>query len=76
MGTCRSRSRRPRSSVSLFDLLLETLARAEHYQGRAFAVFQMLSDKKLPRLLNIKFFCIANLFVQEFVKNRVFLSFL
>jgi hypothetical protein len=34
----------------IFDLLLETLARAEHYQGRAFAVFQMLSDEKLPRV--------------------------
>jgi len=40
----------PEKLRSLFDLLLETLARAEHYQGRAFAVFQMLSDKKLPRL--------------------------
>jgi hypothetical protein len=34
----------------IFDLLLETLARAEHYQGRAFGVFQMLSDEKLPRV--------------------------
>ena len=34
----------------VFELLLETVARAEHYQGRAFAVFQMLSDAKLPRL--------------------------
>src|SRR5687767_13398951 len=40
----------PEKLRSLFDLLLETLARAEHYQGRAFAVFQMLSDQKLPRL--------------------------
>lgn len=31
------------------DILLETLARSEHYQGRAFAVYQMLSDQKLPR---------------------------
>lgn len=29
-------------------ILTETLARAEHFQGRAFAVFQMLSDLKLP----------------------------
>src|SRR5215203_3668668 len=35
----------PETLRSLFDLLLETVARAEHYQGRAFAVFQMLSDK-------------------------------
>ena len=33
----------------IFEILLETLAQAEHYQGRAFAVFQMLSDEKLPR---------------------------
>lgn len=30
-------------------ILTETLARAEHFQGRAFAVFQMHSDSKLPR---------------------------
>ena len=40
----------PERLRSIFDLMLETLARAEHYQGRAFAIFQMLSDKKLPRL--------------------------
>jgi len=40
----------PEKLRPLFDLLLETLAKAEHYQGRAFAVFQMLSDVKLPRL--------------------------
>src|SRR5215213_10960444 len=40
----------PENLHSIFDLLLETVARAEHYQGRAFAVFQMLSDKKLPRI--------------------------
>lgn len=34
----------------IFELLLETLGRAEHFQGRAFAVFQMLSDAKLPRI--------------------------
>lgn len=39
----------PSTLRPIFDLLLETLARAEHYQGRAFAVFQMHSDKKLPR---------------------------
>lgn len=40
----------PKDLRSIFDLLLETVARAEHYQGRAFAVFQMLSNEKLPRL--------------------------
>lgn len=35
---------------SIFDILLETLCRAEHLQGRAFAIFQMFSDEKLPRL--------------------------
>lgn len=40
----------PRRMRSIFELLLETVARAEHYQGRAFAVSQMLCDKKLPRL--------------------------
>jgi hypothetical protein len=34
----------------LIAILVDTLAKAEHYQGRAFAVFQMLSDKRLPRL--------------------------
>ena len=40
----------PEKLRSIFDLVLETLARSEHYQGRALAIFQMLSDKKLPRL--------------------------
>lgn len=31
------------------QLLIETLARSEHYLGRAYGVFQMLSDEKLPR---------------------------
>lgn len=40
----------PESLRSIFDILLDTIARAEHYQGRAFAVFQMISDEKLPRV--------------------------
>lgn len=40
----------PERIRSIFDLLLDTLRRAEHYQGRAFAVFQMVSDAKLPRV--------------------------
>jgi len=39
----------PEKLRTIFDLLLETVARSEHYQGRAFSVFQMMSDKKLPR---------------------------
>ena len=38
----------PEKLTSIFDVLLETICRAEHFQGRAFAVFQILSDKKLP----------------------------
>jgi hypothetical protein len=30
----------------LFQILLETLARAEHFQGRAFAISQLLLDRK------------------------------
>ena len=40
----------PETLRSIFDLLLETVARAEHYQGRAFALFQVLSDARVPRL--------------------------
>lgn len=32
------------------QLLLEILSRAENFQGRAFAVFQMFSDERLPRV--------------------------
>jgi hypothetical protein len=37
-------------SVMLFSLLLETLARASHHQGRAFAVFSLFNDARLPHL--------------------------
>jgi len=40
----------PERLRSIHEILLNTVARAEHYQGRAFAIFQMLSDEKLPRL--------------------------
>ncbi|GIU81535.1 MAG: hypothetical protein D6687_08090 [Acidobacteria bacterium] len=30
----------------IFQILLETLARAEHFQGRAFAIFQLLTSRK------------------------------
>ena len=40
----------PERLRSLMAILIDTLTTASHYQGRAFAVFQMLSDEKLPRL--------------------------
>ncbi len=40
----------PEKLKSIFALLLETVARAEHFQGRAFAVFKLFSDEKLPKL--------------------------
>lgn len=36
---------------TLFSLLLDTLARATHQQGRAFAVFSLFSDAPPPPLL-------------------------
>lgn len=39
----------PEKLKSIFEILIECLARAEHFQGRAFAVFQMFSQAKLPR---------------------------
>lgn len=35
---------------SLNVLLIGTLVRASHYQGRAFATFHMFSDVRLPRV--------------------------
>lgn len=40
----------PEKLRSIHDILLDTIALASHFQGRAFAVFQMLSDANLPRL--------------------------
>ena len=40
----------PEKLKTIFEILIETIARAEHFQGRAFAVFQMLSNEKLPRV--------------------------
>jgi hypothetical protein len=34
----------------LFALLVETLDRAAHHQGRAFAAFRLFSDASLPRI--------------------------
>jgi hypothetical protein len=35
---------------TLFALSVETLARASHHQGRAFATFRLFSDERLPRV--------------------------
>jgi hypothetical protein len=35
---------------TLFELICETLARAAHHQGRAYATFRLLSDERLPRV--------------------------
>ena len=39
----------PEKLKSIFEILLETVARAEHFQGRAFAIFQTFADEKPPR---------------------------
>lgn len=39
---------------TLFELLLETLARAAQHQGRAFATFRLFSDARLPNLSALK----------------------
>lgn len=40
----------PSQIKTLFEILADTLTRAEHYQGRAAAVVQFLTDEKLPSL--------------------------
>jgi hypothetical protein len=35
---------------TLFALIIETLARASHHQGRAYATFRLFSDERLPRV--------------------------
>jgi len=35
---------------TLFSLAAETLARAAHHQGRAYATFRLFSDARLPRI--------------------------
>jgi hypothetical protein len=37
-------------TAPLVALLLETLTRASHHQGRAFAVFRLFSDGRLPQV--------------------------
>ncbi len=38
----------PEKLETLFEILIKTLDRASHFQGRAFAVFQLFSNEKLP----------------------------
>jgi len=40
----------PETMKSIAEILIETVARAEHFQGRAFSIFQMFSDAKLPQI--------------------------
>lgn len=40
----------PEELRTIFEILVSTLSRADHFQGRAFAIFQMLSDENLPKL--------------------------
>jgi hypothetical protein len=40
----------PVKILPISQVLIDTLARSEHYLGRAYAVFQMISDQKLPRI--------------------------
>lgn len=40
----------PERLKSLFELLLETLAKAENFQGQAVAVFRLFSDEKLSKV--------------------------
>src|SRR5258706_4963850 len=39
----------PKNLRPIIEILFDTLTRASHFQGRAFAVFQMISDEKLPK---------------------------
>jgi hypothetical protein len=43
----------PEKLKSIAAILLETLARAENFQGRSFAVFQMFSDEKIDSRFKI-----------------------
>lgn len=40
----------PEKMRRLADILIDTISRASHLQGRAFAILQTLSSDKLPRL--------------------------
>ena len=40
----------PEKLKSIFSILIETLAVAEHFQGRAFAIFSVFSEERLPKI--------------------------
>jgi len=40
----------PAGLVAIQTLLTQTISAANHYQGRAFAIFQVISDQQLPRI--------------------------
>jgi hypothetical protein len=40
----------PEQMRILADILIDTLTRASHLQGRAFAIYQTITGEKLPRL--------------------------
>lgn len=40
----------PTKIKPIFEILLDTLVRAEHFQGRAYAILQYFTDEKLPRI--------------------------
>ena len=43
----------PATIKPISQVLIETLTRSEHYLGRGYTIFQMLSDEKLPRIESI-----------------------
>lgn len=40
----------PRELRTIASIMLDTVAKAENYQGRAFSIYQMIQGGKLPRL--------------------------
>lgn len=40
----------PEKLRPIAEILLDTIGTAEHFQGRSFAIFQMISDTPLPRV--------------------------
>lgn len=40
----------PSELRSIFAILIDTIGKAEHFQGRAVSIFQLFSDAKPPRL--------------------------
>ncbi len=40
----------PDKLSTIIDILLVALTQASHFQGRAYAIFQVISDQKIPRV--------------------------